>query len=290
MTEAGIEVIGHRGARGLFPENTLEGFRAAWDLGVRSFELDVGMTADGQVVVSHDAGLNPDITRDRHGRWLSGAGPLIHARRAEELAEYDVGRIRPGSPASARFPGQRPHDGARIPSLAAVLTALPSARFIIEVKTDPRHPEWTADPDRLAETVLREVRRADAEARVVLESFDWRVQRFARRAQPDIRLAFLTSADAPPDPWWAGIKPTDHGGSVPSSVAAAAPQGGIWAPAHTGLTAELVTEAHNLGLRVLPWTVNRPDDMDRLIGWGVDGIISDYPDLLGAVVARATSR
>jgi glycerophosphoryl diester phosphodiesterase len=285
-----IDIRGHRGARALFPENTLEGFRAAAALGVGAFELDVGMTADGVVVVSHDPALNPDITRDASGAWLPGRGTLIHELSYAALSRYHVGRIRPGSMTAALFPDQRACDSARIPTLAAVLASLPQARFTIEVKTDPRHPDWTAPPCALAEATLAVVDAAGSAGRVTLESFDWRVQRHVRRIRPDIELAWLTRAETMRDAalWLDG---SAAGGSVPARVAA---EGGpIWAPDHVDLTEDQVREAHALGLRVLPWTVNQPADIGRLVAWGVDGLISDRPDLaldLSACSVHAASR
>jgi glycerophosphoryl diester phosphodiesterase len=277
-----IQIIGHRGARGLFPENTLEGFCAAAALGVETFELDVGLTRDGVVVVAHDPALNPDITRDPSGAWLSGPGPLLWTLPAAELAHFNVGRIRPGSRTARLFPRQRPHDGAGVPALADVLEALPAVRLIIEVKTDPFHPERTAAPDVLVDAVVAEVDHAAAAGRVTLESFDWRVQLYLQRVRPDIRLAFLTRPGADPDPWWAGVDRAHHGGSTPVAIATLAP-GSIWAPAHANLSDADVREAHALGLTVVPWTVNQTADMRRLIASGVDGIISDYPDRLRQV-------
>jgi glycerophosphoryl diester phosphodiesterase len=280
-----IDIQGHRGARALFPENTLGGFLAASALGVEAFELDVAMTADGVVVVSHDPLLNPDITRDPSGAWLAGRGSAIHMLTHAALSRYDVGRIRPGSRMSLLFPGQTPHDGARIPTLAAVLAALPHARFTVEVKTDPAHPDWTAPPDILADAALSVIDAAGAAARVILEAFDWRVQRHVRKTRPEIRLAWLTRAETVRDAalWWDQTVPT---GSVPGSVAA---EGGpIWAPDYTDLTEPQIREAHALGLVVLPWTVNRPADISRLIGWGVDGLISDRPDRALALTGSAS--
>jgi glycerophosphoryl diester phosphodiesterase len=271
-----IDIQGHRGARALFPENTLEGFLAAAALGVEAFELDVAMTADGVIVVSHDPALNPDITRDGSGAWLTQRGPLIHTLTHAALTAFDVGRIRPGSRTSALFPGQTPCDGARIPTLAGVLAALPHARFTIEVKTNPAHPGWTAAPAALADATLSVVDAAGATGRVIMESFDWRVQRHIRQTRPDIRLAWLTRTETVRDAalWWDGATAA---GSVPARVAA---EGGpVWAPDHTGLTEADILEAHALGLFVLPWTVNQPADISRLIAWGVDGLISDRPDL-----------
>ena len=271
-----LGIQGHRGARALFPENTLEGFLAARALGVEAFELDVGMTADGVVVVSHDPALNPDITRDAAGAWASEPGPLIRSLTTQALAGYDVGRIRPGSTTSLRFPDQAPHDGARIPTLEAVLAGVPDARFTIEVKTDPAHPDWTAPPDVLTDATLAVVDAAGAAGRVIVQSFDWRVPRHVRRNRPELALAWLTRAETVRDAalWWDGVI---AGASVPVCVAA---EGGpIWTPDHADLTEAQIREAHALGLLVLPWTVNVRADMVRLIGWGVDGLISDRPDL-----------
>jgi glycerophosphoryl diester phosphodiesterase len=271
-----IDIQGHRGARALFPENTLEGFVAAAALGVEAFELDVGMTADGVVVVSHDPALNPDLTRDAAGAWLPGRGPAIWSLTRAELDRYDIGRIWPNSRTGLSFPEQVSFDGARIPTLAAVLAALPAARFTVEVKTDPVHPDWTAPPEMLTDATLAVIDAAGAAVRIIVESFDWRVPRHVHRTRPEIRRAWLTREETIRNAalWW-GVEP--QGRSVPAIVAA---EGGpIWAPDHTGLTLDQVREAHALGLLVLPWTVNDPADMQRLIGWGVDGLISDRPDL-----------
>ena len=203
-----LDIQGHRGARALFPENTLEGFVAASDLGVIAFELDVGMTADGVVVISHDLALNPDIVRDASGAWLTQRGPTIWSLTHAELGRYDVGRLRPGTLAAGRFPDQRPHDGVRIPTLASVLAALPDSRFTIEIKTSPARPDWTAPAHDLADATLAVINRAGAVDRVVVEAFDWRVQRHIRGKRPDIRLAWLTHAKTAAEAarWWNGAR------------------------------------------------------------------------------------
>ncbi len=280
-----VEIHGHRGARGLFPENTLDGFTRALAIGVDALELDVGMTADNVVVVTHDPHLNPDITRGPDGRWLPGPGPLIHDLTASALAAFDVGRIDPDGPYAARFPGQTPCDRARIPSLSQVLEAFPGARFSIELKTFPGRPAWTAPPDAIAAAVLAAAGRANAGNRILMQSFDWRGPRLVRALRPDIRLAWLTSAAtlAEPQLWHDQPHPSDLGGSVPSAVAA---EGGpVWGPDYRDLTEADVAEAHELGLFVAAWTVNDPADMVRLIGWGVDALVTDRPDIARFVLA-----
>lgn len=281
-----VEIIGHRGARGLFPENSLEGFRDALAMGVRSFELDVGMTADGVVVVSHDPALNPDITRDPRGVFLSGPPPLIRTLTLTELKDYDVGRIRPNSIYRILHRAQKPRDGARIPTLRDVLRLDAGAHFIIEMKTDPRHPDWTVDPAVLADAVLAIVDETGTANRIVIELFDWRGPRHVRRVRPEITLAWLTRPETVRDAalWWDGETPVRHG-SIQAAVAA---QGGtIWAPSFQRLTRQAVAQAHELGLLVIPWTVNRRKTMRRLVAQGVDGLISDRPDLALVVVAAA---
>jgi glycerophosphoryl diester phosphodiesterase len=274
-----IELHGHRGARGLFPENTLAGFAGAIALGVDTIEFDVAMTADDVVVVTHDPALNPDVTRTPDGTWLARAGPAIRSLRAADLARYDVGRIRPGSAYAAEFPEQAPHDGARIPRLEDVLRIDPAVRFNIELKTVPAVPDRTVDGASLAAAVVSAADAAGATPRITVQSFDWRGPRHLRRMRPDVRLAWLTRAAILPQArvWWDGPDPSDYGGSVPR--AAAAEGGPIWSPAHGDLTKQSLAEAHDLGLRVIPWTVNRADDMRRLIDWGVDGLITDRPDI-----------
>lgn len=272
-----MQIIGHRGARGLFPENTLNGFRRTLALGVDAIEIDVAMTADDRLVVTHDPALNPDITRAANGVWLTARGPLIRELRWAELAGFDVGRMRPGSPYAALFPDQAASDGAGIPSLADTLAL--AARFTVELKTFPAQPDWTAPPEAMAVAVAGIADAGGAADRIVVQSFDWRGPRHLRRLRPELTYAWLTSArtQAAARLWWGGPCPEDFAGSVPRAVAA---EGGpIWSPEFAGLTPERLAEAQGLGLLVIPWTVNAAPDMRRLIGWGVDGLITDRPDI-----------
>lgn len=280
-------IIGHRGARGLFPENTLEGFAAALALGIDAVELDVGLTADRVVVVMHDPALNPNLTRDANGVWLEPPTPLLRSLRAADLRVYDVGRLRPGTAYTALHHDQSPRDGARIPTLDAVLRLSRSAHFVIELKTFPGEPGRSSSGPELADAVLAVADAADATPRITVEGFDWRGLRHLRRIRPDVRLAWLTRVETVRDAaaWWDGPLPADFGGSVPRAVAA---EGGpVWAPDYNDLTHASVQEAHALDLQVIPWTVNDPADMRRLIAWGVDGLVTDRPDRARAVIPAA---
>jgi glycerophosphoryl diester phosphodiesterase len=279
-----INLQGHRGARGLFPENTLTGFMGALAIGVDTLELDVTLTADGVVVVSHDPLLNPDHTRAAEGVWLEQPGPSIGSMLWQDLADYDVGRLRPGSDYAAQFPDQVPHDGARIPRLDDVLRLDGSVTWNIELKSSPSAN--SPDGVELAEAVAAVADSSGATSRIIVQSFDWRGPRRLRQSRPDIRLAWLTRSAILPQArsWWDGPHPSDFGGSVPRAVAAEG--GGIWTPLHSDLTEDGIAEAHALGLAVIPWTVNQPSDMRRLLLWDVDGLITDRPDLARPVLSE----
>jgi glycerophosphoryl diester phosphodiesterase len=284
-----FELQGHRGARGLFAENTLEGFLGALAVGVTSVELDVAMTADAVLVVTHDPVLNPDLTRDASGAWIAAPGPAVRALRLADLGTYNVGEARPGSATARAHPLQRAFAAARIPTLEALFAALAPSRIVVdvEIKTDPLHPELSPPAADMAEAVIALARRLGVLDRLAVRSFDWRGLFPLRDRWPDGPLGWLTAPETA-NPLWRGQfgRP---GVSVPASVAMAAggAAGATWAPDVAELTPDLVAEAHALGLRVVPWTVNDPADMARLIGWGVDGLCTDRPDLARIVMAEA---
>src|SRR6186713_2559112 len=173
-----FDLQGHRGARGLRPENTLAGFAQALSLGVTTLELDTAVTSDGVVVISHDSALNPDITRDASGQWLTRRGPAIYSLTFAQLQQYHVGRLRPDSDYGLRFQEQVAVDGQRIPRLADLFSLAEesdntSIRFNIETKLDPRKPEAAPPAALFAEALVREIRRAGTELRSTIQSFDW---------------------------------------------------------------------------------------------------------------------
>jgi glycerophosphoryl diester phosphodiesterase len=293
-----FDAQGHRGARGLAPENTLPAFARALDLGVTTLELDCGVTRDRVVMISHDRRLNPVITRDENGRWLRSAGPAIWDLTWAELQRYDVGRIDAQSPYAARFPRQQPVDGTRIPRLLDLFALVRErgdghVRFNIETKLSPFAPLETAAADVFVETMLQAIADAGMESRVIVQSFYWRTLKLVQQNAPGIPTSYLTAARSDPynaivGPaaalWTDGLDVRDFGGSVPRMIKAAG--GVLWSPDYGDLHAETIREAHSCGLLVVPWTVNGESAMERLIVDGVDGLISDYPDVLVRVAGR----
>ena len=291
-TPAGFDLQAHRGGRALAPENTLSAFANAARIGVTTLELDVGLTADDVVVVSHDTSLNPDHTRDANGAFLRGKGPAISALTLAQLQRYDVGRIDPATKYGAQFSRQAGRDGERIPTLASLFDQVRASgatqmRFNIETKLDPNLPDETAAPEAMVRALLAEIDRAGMASRVTIQSFDWRSLALVGRLAPKLARAYLTTPRTLRDSrWTSGLRLADFG-SPPALVKAAVGESRgrvIWSPAFADLSQAQVAEAHALGFKVLPWTVNDRAAMARLIDWKVDGIITDDPVLLREVM------
>jgi glycerophosphoryl diester phosphodiesterase len=298
-----FDLQGHRGTRGLAPENTLPAFARALEIGVSTLELDTGVTSDGVVVVAHDSSLNPDIARGPDGQWIEKKGPAVHELTYEALARYDVGRLKPGTNYAKRYPAQVAVDGTRIPRLAELFAMVRKSGnrhvgFNIETKLSPAAPGETLAPEPFARKVLEEVRRARMGQRVTIQSFDWRTLQVVQKESPDIPTVYLTAqqkftdnvctgakagvpaiapADCGASDWTAGFQLKDFG-SVPKMVKAAG--GATWSPYFGDVDAQKVKEAQQLGLRVVVWTVNEPAQIAAMLDLGVDGIISDRPDVV----------
>jgi glycerophosphoryl diester phosphodiesterase len=299
---SGFELQGHRGTRGLAPENTLPAFAKALGLGVDTLELDVGMTRDGVLVVNHNRVLKAELTR-RDGAWLAADGPSLWSLAEADLAAYDVGRIDPASKYAKRYPEQAGADDVAIPTLQQVFDLARAAGndavcFNVEIKTSPRASDETAAPAVIADALVAAIRENDLAPRTTVQSFDWRSLQQVQAAAPEIATVYLSAQQrwlnnievGHPDtsPWTAGFDVDEYGGghagAVPRTVHAAG--GKVWSPYHKDVDAADLATAHELGLRVIVWTVNDPADMARLIDMGVDGIISDYPDRVRVVMAE----
>ncbi len=293
-----FDLQGHRGARGLVPENTLPSFALALSLGVDTLETDIAVTRDGVLVISHDSALNPDITRGPDGRFLEGRGPVIRHTDWAELQRYDVGRIKPGTNYARQHPEQRALDGTRLPRLADLFALVkksgnPNVRLALETKVSPRAPDDTLAPEPFARALIQAVREAGMATRTTVLSFDWRTLQVVQKEAPEIGTVYLTAQQrwldnvgagaAEPSPWTAGFRIADHG-SVPRLIKAAG--GRIWSCFQGDLDAAKVREAHDLGLTVLAWTVNEPAHIARALDLGVDGIVTDRPDLVRQEMQR----
>jgi glycerophosphoryl diester phosphodiesterase len=250
-----VLVHGHRGARAMRPENTLPAFEYAIGVGVDVLELDMAVTRDNIVVISHDPYLAPPICTGPQSR------AMIHELTFAQVREWDCGKTQ-----NPRQPKQVAVPGTRMPTLDEVfaLGAGSNVQYNIETKITPEHPELAPPPEEFARLVLEVIRKHKVEQRVILQSFDFRTLRAMKKLAPEIRLSAL----------WEGSSARDFV-SIAQEAGAT-----IVSPMYSHVTPEKVRAAHAAGLEVVPWTANRPEDWDRLIAAQVDAIISDDPAAL----------
>jgi glycerophosphoryl diester phosphodiesterase len=301
--------------RAFLPENTLPAYEAALRIGTDWVDLDVVLTRDGEVVVSHDPILNRDLVRDESGHFLK-PGPDYSRKYAvknlnlAELSRFDVGRLNPESAYAKLFPEQIPQDGLRMPTLREVIRlteaiAPGKVGFQIEMKTDPLLSEFSADPNAFAEALAKIIDEEKVAARTEVQAFDFRCLLALQAENPSLKTAYLTSTDNLPggvddllhsDPeiagrWTGGKLLKDYHGSIPRMIKALG--GYAWEPEDAQLTKASLAEAHALGLKVVVWSwpEKRKTSFDaemaaRMIDWGVDGIITDDPRKLNALLIQ----
>jgi glycerophosphoryl diester phosphodiesterase len=196
-----IKIYGHRGARGLAPENTLPAYKEGLAIGIDYVDMDVNMTKDGVVVVTHNYGLNPDLTRDKKEQWIDPDKLiLIKDLTFKQLQQYDVGKLNPDRFYSYDFPKQKSKDETRISSLKQVIQYVNKVtdnkvNFQVELKTDPRHPEWTVSPEKLALATVKILKEEGVADRTEVQAFDWCCLLTVQKADPKIATAYLTDAD-----------------------------------------------------------------------------------------------
>jgi len=287
-------IIGHRGAAGLAPENTLAAFAKACGIGVDAIELDVLVSADGELVVHHDFRLKPEIARTADGNWISSPSPpAIKDLTLAQLKAYDVGRLQPKTSYAGRYPEQVPADGERIPTFKEAIhffknSCGPSTRLFVEIKTSPEEPALTPPPEAVSDQVVKMLREEGIVDRTYVLSFDWRNMVHIQKIAPELVTVYLTismpasdtlkSNRLGPSPWMAGLDIDDFNGSAPRAVKAAG--GKIWAPFFRNLTPEALEEARRLGLGVSVWTPDSPQDLKRMLDMKVDAITTNRPDVL----------
>lgn len=279
---ADFDLQAHRGGIGLAVESSPLSFGTALDLGVRTLELDVAVTADGQAVITHDRQVNPQVcTGELVGRYVKDL-------TLAQLRTLDCGSVRkPGHPQQRLSPGSRM---MLLDDVFALVRArgADDVRFNIETKVEAGAPAETAPREQFVQVVAARVRASGMADRVTIQSFDWGALARMRQVAPELPLVALTQPSflRAGSPWLGGIDLDAFGGDP---VAAARSIGAtVFSPTDDGgfVTRELVDRAHAAGMTVVPWTVDEEPAMEALLDLGVDGLITDYPDRLRTVLAR----
>lgn len=293
--EGVIRVVGHRGARGILPENSMIGFEFAITTGAPLLEFDVVLSADNVPVITHNHRLHAPTFRGPDGCFLDHE-PKVSDLTWDHIQSYDIGRIDGTTAYGQRFGDQAQFDGVRVPRLTELLNlvAQPASRaayLMLELKSDPDFAHDTAYRQNFIQTVAQEVRDAGLDDRTLLHSFDWNLLAECQRLVPDMPASFLTQMPENPDEVGEdsaqSISPdfTGREDQIPDLVHEAG--GYLWCPYVHDVTAATAARAKELGLVVAVWTVNELDDIDRMIDFGVDAIVTDYP---GRVQRRLSDR
>lgn len=269
MADVPFDLQGHRGCQGLMPENSLPGFRHALEIGVTTLELDVVISADSQVVVSHEPWLSPEFCADTAGRRVNSDSEVrynLFEMFYAEIRQYDCGSLpHPRFPKQQKLPTYKPLLREVLDSTESHARRLerPLPFYNVEIK---RRPEWDdvfhPEVGTFVDLVLAEVKASRAKERIIIQSFDPKTLRLVRKADSTIPLALLIENERTPAENLATL------GFVPE----------IYSPYFRLVDEELIRYASQNDMKVIPWTVDDPADMQALIARGVDGIITNYPD------------
>ena len=303
-----FDLEAHRGGRDVRPENTLYSYAYAIELGATSIECDMQLTKDGQIVMSHNPILNSDITRDENGNYIENNKYDIRLMTVDELKKFDVGVMDPNCGEYYDLHGktQFTYD-AKIPTLEELMQLIQSygdKNIVLNIETksypDPASAGYknNADPKKFVEVFNNIVKKYDMEDRVVLQSFDWQTLIEMKKLNPNISTSALWQKqpswgrdseslrryEKKKSPWLGGLDIKDYQGNPVKAAHAIGAD--IISPYYTEISKQDVDEAHSLGMKVVPWTVNNEKDMNMLLDMGVDGIISDKPWLLKQVLEK----
>ncbi|MBF6330419.1 glycerophosphodiester phosphodiesterase family protein [Nocardia transvalensis] len=310
-----FDLQAHRGGLALVVENTLAAFANAVEVGVSTLELDVQITGDGYAVVTHDRDPSPAKCVDTAPAF-PGDPKFPYVPGATYIRDLTLAQVRTidcGSKQLDGYPEQRTVPGARMPLLSEVFDLVREYRadgvmLNIETKVEAGAPEQTAPREQFVDVVASEVRRAGMEHRVTIQSFDWGALMRMREVAPELPIValtngqqFLRAGEPGPSPWLGGIDIDDFPGTLQEKYVAAAASFGADAvsPVHGDpqnatvdtpgyrpfTTPELVRAAHARGMRVVPWTIDDRPTMTTLLDLGVDGMITNRPDLLRTVLS-----
>ena len=262
-----ISIHGHRGARGLYPENTITAFVEAAKLGVQALEMDVVISKDLEVLVSHEAWMNPLFCTKPDGTFVEENREKynFYHMAYDEVRTYDCGQRRhPGFPQQKNGPAHKPllreviaavEDCIRLNNLSPLL-------YNIEIKTELPDGSFNPEPTMFTDLVLAVIEKMEMADRVHIQSFDPRILEKVRKKRVPVSLGLLVETNEDLEVH------LDRLGFMPQ----------VFSPEFQLLSKKVIASVHGFGMLCIPWTVNDTADMQLLVAMGVDGIITDYPD------------
>ena len=301
-----VDIYAHRGFRALAPENTLPAYTEALRIGVDALDMDINMTKDHILVVTHDFTLNPELTKNKSGKWIKKAIP-IKDLTLSELKSYTVGEIKPNSSLARLYPHHQDMKNVHIPTLVEVINFVKQSvgdrvKLQIEIKTDPYQPKLSYSAKEMANALYQVLRQTGMTHNVEVQAFEWQALVDLHKLNPAIKTAYLTdhttdpmnpSQDSHPSAqnlWTFPLKPADFNYDYPKMVKHLG--GTLWEPFEIDLSHETLQKAYSLGLKVVTWSWSEAEGSDfnypvinQLIQWNVDGIITDRPDILRGLEA-----
>ena len=284
-----IKIYGHRGARGDLPENTLESFKYLFDNAINAYETDILISKDLIPVITHDFRLDPSFTKDNEGNWIKDENIKIFDLTYDEILKFDVGSLNKLTRYGRRFINQRSLENQKIPKLSELLELSSKNLFQdllinLEIKSTPDEKNLTPNPQELVQIVLNDINNSNLKDKIIISSFDWRILREIKKQSPEIHRAYLTFQQEKgmkikktiysKSPW------IDH---IPLTIVYDLPKivkelgGSAWHPYYKDINKKAIKDAHDNNLPVNVWTVNDEYDMLKMIEYGVDGIMTDYP-------------
>ena len=284
-----IRIYGHRGARGEIAENSIEGFKHTFALGIKAVEFDVVISKDKIPVLYHYFHLISDIVKDEKGNWLKNSELKVFDKSYEELSKYNIGSFDPESIHGKRFKEQKSLKNAKIPKLSELLELASRKEnkdvFLnLEVKSTPSKMGLTPIPSDTVSLILKDIDTHKLEDRIIISSFDWRILYELKKQNSKILRGFITLQQDlsttkkniyENSPWMAKNYSLDQLFLIPNIIKSL--EGHVWSAFYRDVTKQNVELAHKHGLATCVWTVNREQDIIRMIEYGVDGIITDYP-------------
>ena len=279
-----IKIYGHRGARGNLPENTLRSFKFLFDNNISAYETDILISKDLVPVIFHNFRLNPNITKTNDGEWIID-DIKIFDQTFEELTKFDIGAVNKRSKYGKRFLEQENLSNQKIPKLSELLELTSknlSDNLVInlEIKSTPIEKNLTPNPDEMVKLIMDDVNKFELNDKIIYSSFDWRILNEIKETYPKISRAYLTSEKKgkiyDKSPWLNFMPLYDSDvNELPRLIKTLG--GKAWHPKHIDINKDVVRISHEVGLPVNVWTVNEEFEMLRMIDYGVDGIITDYP-------------